>query len=72
MRSYDCQQRRKSMSEPITKEEQDDLRGKLFDRLVQMGLEKGFAQVELTQTSESSSISKMEWTLKVIFKKEAS
>jgi len=59
------------MSEPITKEEQDDLRGKLFDSLVQMGLEKGFAQVELTQTSESSSISKMEWTLKVTFKKEA-
>ncbi|MBQ5391221.1 MAG: hypothetical protein IIU44_02505 [Spirochaetales bacterium] len=59
------------MTEPITKEEQDDLRGKLFDSLVKMGLEKGFAQVELTQTSTSSSFTKMEWTLKVTFKKEA-
>lgn len=60
-----------AMTEPITKEEQDDLRGKLFDSLVKMGLEKGFAQVELTQTSTSSSFTKMEWTLKVTFKKEA-
>lgn len=59
------------MSEPITKEEQDDLRGKLFDSLVKMGLEKGFARVELTQTTASSSLTKMEWTLKVTFKKEA-
>ena len=59
------------MSDPITKEEQDDLRGKLFDSLVKMGLEKGFAQVELTQTNVSSSLNKMEWTLKVTFKKEA-
>lgn len=57
------------MSDPITKEEQDDLRGKLFDSLVKMGLEKGFAQVELTQTNVSSSLNKMEWTLKVTFKK---
>ena len=57
------------MSEPITQEEQDDLRGKLFDNLVKVGLEKGFAEVELTQTSTASSISKMEWTLKVVFKK---
>lgn len=57
------------MSDPITKEEQDDLRGKLFDSLVKMGLEKGFAQVELTQTNISSSLNKMEWTLKVTFKK---
>ena len=59
------------MTEPITKEEQDDLRGKLFDSFVKMGLEKGFAQVELTQTATSSSFTKMEWTLKVTFKKEA-
>lgn len=59
------------MSEPITKEEQDDLRGKLFDSLVKMGLEKGFARVELTQTTASSSLTRMEWTLKVTFKKEA-
>ena len=57
------------MSDPITKKEQDDLRGKLFDSLVKMGLEKGFAQVELTQTNVSSSLNKMEWTLKVTFKK---
>ena len=57
------------MSDPITKEEQDDLRGKLFDSLVKMGLEKGIAQVELTQTNVSSSLNKMEWTLKVTFKK---
>ncbi len=59
------------MSEPITKEEQDDLRGQLFDSLVKMGLEKGFARVELTQTTASSSLTRMEWTLKVTFKKEA-
>lgn len=57
------------MSEPLSKEEQDDLRGKLFDSLVKMGLEKGFSQVELTQTSGSSSISRMEWTIRVTFKK---
>ena len=58
------------MSEPITKEEQEDLRAKLFDSLVQIGLEKGFNIVELSQKTESSSLSKMEWTLKVAFKKE--
>ena len=60
------------MSEPITKEEQEDLRAKLFDSLVQIGLEKGFNIVELSQKTESSSLSKMEWTLKVAFKKEVS
>lgn len=59
------------MSEPITKEEQDDLRGRLFDSLVKMGLEKGFSEVELTQTNESSSFTKMEWTIRVAFKKGA-
>jgi len=58
------------VSEPITKEEQEDLRAKLFDSLVQIGLEKGFNIVELSQKTESSSLSKMEWTLKVAFKKE--
>ena len=58
------------MSEPITREEQDDLRGQLFDSLVKMGLEKGFARVELTQTTTSSSLTRMEWTLKVTFRKE--
>lgn len=57
------------MSEPITKEEQEDLRGKLFDSLVKIGLEKGFTNVELSQTAESSSFTKMEWTIKVAFKK---
>ena len=57
------------MAEPITKEEQDDLRGKLFDSLVKMGLEKGFSEVELTQTNESSSFTKREWTIRVAFKK---
>lgn len=58
------------MSEPITKEEQEDLRAKLFDSLVQIGLEKGFSIVELSQKTESSSLNRMEWTLKVAFKKE--
>ena len=57
------------MSGPITKEEQDDLRGKLFEKLVDIGTEKGFSEVEMTQITTDQSGERMEWSIKVVFKK---
>ena len=60
------------MSEPITKEEQDYLRGQLFEKLVDIGAEKGFSEVEMTQITTDQSGERMEWSLKVVFKKGGS
>ena len=58
------------MTDPITKEEQDDLRGKLFEKLCDIGHEKGFQTIEMTQITTDQSGECMEWSLKVVFKKE--
>lgn len=57
------------MSEPITREEQDDLRDKLFERLCDIGYEKGFETIEMTQTASNQNTDRMEWTIKVVFKR---
>ena len=57
------------MSEPISKEEQDDLRGQLFEKLCDIGAEKGFSEVELTQITTDQSGERMEWSIRVVFKK---
>ena len=58
------------MTDPITKEEQDDLRGQLFEKLCDIGHEKGFQTVEMTQITTDQSGERMEWSIKVVFKKE--
>ena len=57
------------MSEPITKEEQDELRGKLFEKLTEIGAESGFSEVEMTQVTTDSNGGRMEWSIRVVFKK---
>ena len=57
------------MLEAINPQEQSEIRDRLYKELTLIGNEKGFAEVEMTQTTTSQSGEKMEWSIKVVFKK---
>ena len=57
------------MTAPITKDEQDELRRRLFEKLAEIGAEKGFSEIEMTQITTDQSGERMEWAIKVVFKK---
>lgn len=57
------------MLEPIARDEQDDLRGKLFEKLAEIGAEKGFSEVEMTQIATDSNRERIEWSVRVVFKR---
>lgn len=57
------------MTAPITKNEQDELRRRLFEKLAEIGAEKGFSEIEMTQITTDQSGERMEWAIKVVFKK---
>ena len=60
------------MSTPISKEEQDELRGRLFEKLSEIGSEKGFSEIEMTQITTDSTGERMEWSIRVVFKRGVS
>lgn len=57
------------MTEPINREDQSDIRDRLFKELSEIGSEKGFSQVELTQTTTRQNGERMEWSIRVVFLK---
>ena len=57
------------MSEAIPSEEKSDIRDRLFKELSQIGNEKGFQEIEMTQTTTSETGEQMEWSIKVVFKR---
>lgn len=57
------------MSEAIPTEEKSDIRDRLFKELTMIGNEKGFQEVEMTQTTTAESGEQMEWSIKVVFKR---
>ena len=57
------------MTAPITKDEQDELRRRLFEKLAEIGAEKGFSEIEMTEITTDQSGERMEWAIKVVFKK---
>ena len=57
------------MTEPINREDQSDIRDRLFKELSEIGSEKGFSQVELTQTTTKQNGERMEWSIRVVFLK---
>lgn len=58
-----------NMSETIPSEEKSDIRDRLFKELTQIGNEKGFQEIEMTQTTTSETGEQMEWSIKVVFKR---
>ena len=57
------------MQEPVSKQDQTDIRDRLFKELADIGNEKGFNDIELTQTTTLQSGERMEWSIRVVFKK---
>lgn len=57
------------MKEPITTQDQTEMRDRLFKELSEIGNEKGFNEVQLTQTTIAQDGQRMEWSIKVVFKK---
>lgn len=57
------------MVEPVDKQEQTEMRDKLFRQLSEIGSEKGFSEIELNQITTAQTGEKMEWTIRVTFKK---
>jgi len=57
------------MVEPVDKQEQTAIRDRLFKELTEIGSEKGFSQVEMTQTTTAQNGERMEWSIKVVFSK---
>lgn len=57
------------MSEAIPTNEKTDIRDRLFMELTQIGNEKGFQEIEMTQTTTAESGEQMEWSIRVVFKR---
>lgn len=57
------------MSETIPSKEKTDIRDRLFRELTEIGNEKGFQEIEMTQTTTAESGEQMEWSIKVVFKR---
>jgi len=57
------------MVEPVDKQEQTAIRDRLFKELSEIGSEKGFSQVEMTQTTTAQNGERMEWSIRVVFSK---
>ena len=57
------------MTEPVSKQDQTDIRDRLFKELADIGNEKGFNDIELTQTTTLQSGERMEWSIRVVFKR---
>ena len=55
--------------EPVNRDEQTAIRDRLFKELTEIGSEKGFSQVEMTQTTTSQNGERMEWSIRVVFTK---
>ena len=57
------------MSEAIPSKEKTDIRDRLFRELTEIGNEKGFQEIEMTQTTTAESGEQMEWSIRVVFKR---
>lgn len=57
------------MKESITQQDQTEMRDRLFKELSEIGGEKGFNEVQLTQTTIAQDGQRMEWSIRVVFKK---
>ena len=57
------------MNETIPSKEKTDIRDRLFRELTEIGNEKGFQEIEMTQTTTAESGEQMEWSIKVVFKR---
>ena len=55
--------------EPVDREDQTAIRDRLFRELAEIGSEKGFSQVEMTQLTTFQNGERMEWSIRVMFSK---
>ena len=57
------------MMEAVDKQAETEMRDKLFKQLSEIGIEKGFSEIELNQITTAQNGDKLEWSIRVVFKK---